>query len=76
MLSFAIFIYEEIVHSFFSVAGFDAGDGIRFFNIPGPILDIESTTNVNRPGIWMFRIDSDDLIFPTPGNSLLDLLKN
>lgn len=41
--------------------GFNAGDGIRFFNIPGSrtndILNLPSTSNVARDGQWMFRTD-------------------
>ncbi|KAH0623980.1 hypothetical protein JD844_007213 [Phrynosoma platyrhinos] len=42
-------------------AGFNAGDGKRYFNIPGSrtddIVDVEMTTNVGIPGRWVFRID-------------------
>nr|XP_023657699.1 sushi, nidogen and EGF-like domain-containing protein 1 isoform X2 [Paramormyrops kingsleyae] len=42
-------------------AGFNAGDGQRYFNIPGSrtsdVVDVESTTNVGYPGRWVFRID-------------------
>ncbi|XP_043926270.1 sushi, nidogen and EGF-like domain-containing protein 1 [Protopterus annectens] len=42
-------------------AGFNAGDGKRYFNIPGSrtddIVDVEETTNVGIPGRWVFRID-------------------
>ncbi|XP_042555612.1 sushi, nidogen and EGF-like domain-containing protein 1 [Dipodomys spectabilis] len=42
-------------------AGFNAGDGQRYFNIPGSrtadMADVESTTNVGVPGRWAFRID-------------------
>lgn len=42
-------------------AGFNAGDGKRYFNIPGSrtddIADVEMTTNVGIPGRWVFRID-------------------
>ncbi|XP_062902209.1 sushi, nidogen and EGF-like domain-containing protein 1 isoform X3 [Mobula hypostoma] len=41
-------------------AGFNAGDGKRYFNIPGSrtddIVDVETTTNVGLPGRWVFRI--------------------
>ncbi|XP_055502008.1 sushi, nidogen and EGF-like domain-containing protein 1 [Leucoraja erinacea] len=41
-------------------AGFNAGDGKRYFNIPGSrtddIVDVEMTTNVGIPGRWVFRI--------------------
>uniref|UniRef100_A0A8C7GN26 Sushi, nidogen and EGF-like domains 1 n=1 Tax=Oncorhynchus kisutch TaxID=8019 RepID=A0A8C7GN26_ONCKI len=43
-------------------AGFNAGDGKRYFNIPGSrtddMVDVEGTTNVGRPGRWVFRIDN------------------
>lgn len=42
-------------------AGFNAGDGKRYFNIPGSrtadIVNVEDTTNVGYPGRWVFRID-------------------
>ncbi|XP_048200335.1 sushi, nidogen and EGF-like domain-containing protein 1 isoform X4 [Perognathus longimembris pacificus] len=42
-------------------AGFNAGDGQRYFNIPGSrtvdMAHVESTTNVGVPGRWAFRID-------------------
>ncbi|KAG9341578.1 hypothetical protein JZ751_019091, partial [Albula glossodonta] len=42
-------------------AGFNAGDGRRYFNIPGSrtddVADVEGTTNVGYPGRWVFRID-------------------
>nr|XP_043900380.1 sushi, nidogen and EGF-like domain-containing protein 1 isoform X1 [Solea senegalensis] len=42
-------------------AGFNAGDGERYFNIPGSrtadVANVEGTTNVGFPGRWVFRID-------------------
>ncbi|XP_062853195.1 sushi, nidogen and EGF-like domain-containing protein 1 [Trichomycterus rosablanca] len=42
-------------------AGFNAGDGKRYFNIPGSrtddVVKVEATTNVGFPGRWVFRID-------------------
>ncbi|XP_063771838.1 sushi, nidogen and EGF-like domain-containing protein 1 isoform X8 [Pseudophryne corroboree] len=44
-------------------AGFNAGDGWRYFNIPGSRTDdiagIANTTNVGIPGRWVFRIDNN-----------------
>ena len=41
-----------------AVAGYDAGDGDNFFNIPGSgtseIINIAQTSNVNNPGMWIF----------------------
>uniref|UniRef100_A0A3P8UNW3 Sushi, nidogen and EGF-like domain-containing protein 1 n=1 Tax=Cynoglossus semilaevis TaxID=244447 RepID=A0A3P8UNW3_CYNSE len=43
-------------------AGFNAGDGKRYFNIPGSrtadVANVEGTTNVGYPGKWVFRIDN------------------
>ncbi|KAG8508280.1 Sushi, nidogen and EGF-like domain-containing protein 1 [Galemys pyrenaicus] len=42
-------------------AGFNAGDGLRYFSIPGSrtadMAEVETTTNVGVPGRWAFRID-------------------
>ncbi|XP_006746731.1 sushi, nidogen and EGF-like domain-containing protein 1, partial [Leptonychotes weddellii] len=42
-------------------AGFNAGDGRRYFSIPGSrtadMAEVETTTNVGVPGRWAFRID-------------------
>jgi len=47
-------------------AGFNAGDRIRFFNVPGSrtpeIINIASTSNVGRPGVWIFRMDEEIII--------------
>ena len=41
--------------------GFNAGDGERYFSVPGSrtasIVDVETTSNVGLAGRWMFRID-------------------
>ena len=45
--------------------GFNAGDGKRFANVTGSqtsaIVNIDSTTNVDRPGVWIFRIDEEEI---------------
>nr|XP_058948028.1 protein mesh-like [Pocillopora verrucosa] len=73
--SFAIFNYNQIVWTTGTASGgtqdglggtpaqggFNAGDGVRFFIIPGSrtnnILNLPSTSNVARGGQWMFRTD-------------------
>ena len=51
--------------------GFNAGDGVRYFSVPGSrtasIVDVETTTNVGLRGRWMFRID--DVSVEDPGSS-------
>lgn len=43
-------------------AGYNAGDGLRFFNIPGSgtheVFELPYTSNIERPGRWMYRVDS------------------
>ncbi|XP_069598806.1 alpha-tectorin-like [Ranitomeya imitator] len=42
-------------------AGFNSGDDTHYFNIPGSrtneVLKIETTSNVNYPGRWVFQVD-------------------
>ena len=46
--------------------GFNAGDGIRFFVVPESrtpeIINITTTSNVDIPGVWMFRVDQEDIM--------------
>ena len=48
--------------------GFDAGDGINFYAVPGSqtlnISDIGLDSNVGKAGQWMFRLDSTTVIIP------------
>ena len=56
------------------VAGYNAGDGIVSFMIPGSltndIIKIASTSNVLVPGKWLFRLDEDDLVLLCGDNVL------
>ena len=55
--------------------GFNAGDGVRFFSINDSqtpaIVNIETTSNVGVPGLWMFQVDQNALSTPSapPGTS-------
>lgn len=62
--------------------GFNAGDGIRYFNVPGSqtrdILNIDTTSNVGVAGLWVFRVDEEEMIPPptcTMGNGGLLIKK-
>ena len=41
--------------------GFNAGDGVRFAIVPeshtDEIINIDMTSNVDEPGMWIFRVD-------------------
>lgn len=44
-------------------AGFSSGDGLLSFSLPGSqtpqVLELSSTSNVQRPGVWVFRVDGN-----------------
>ena len=46
--------------------GFNAGDGIHFENVPGSqtseIINIASASNVGIGGVWIFRVDEEDIV--------------
>ena len=50
-----------------ALVGYNAGDGIISFSVPGSythdILNMPSTSNVRTPGMWVFRLDKDDIVF-------------
>ena len=52
-----------------AVVGFNAGDRINYVSVIGSgmpeIVDIETQTNIMRPGVFMFRTDNPH-IPPTP----------
>lgn len=70
--TYVLFIYEDIQWpSFGSLStvtiGFNAGDGTRSYTLPesfssNDILNLESTSNVGRPGTYIFRVDQDSAL--------------
>ena len=52
-----------------ALAGYNVGDGIFSYTIPlslkEDIRNITSTSNVGRPGMWVFRVDQEDLFNPS-----------
>ncbi len=46
--------------------GFNAGDGVRFTTVPGSrtneIINIEYTSNLAVPGMWVFRVDEEHIV--------------
>lgn len=66
-------IQPHIPHTFSPFqSGFNGGDIGHFFNLPGSrsndVVNIEQSTNVNIPGRWFFRVDTE-LIDPANGCS-------
>ena len=60
-----MFRYLCLIWRIFSQVGFNAGDGITSSSVPGSrtadIVDIETTSNVNVPGKWVFRTDNSHI---------------
>ena len=62
--------------------GYDAGDGIWFYNIPAAgtadILSIASTSNAGVGGVWAFRLDEEEfsLVTSTDRSKELTSLKD
>lgn len=47
--------------------GFSAGnDSFRYYTLNGSgtdeVLKLNSTSNINRPGVWIFKVDGDDVV--------------
>lgn len=63
-------------------AGYDAGDGVNFFTLPGSrtaaIVDLETTSNVSQhtPGLWSFAIRNGALPGQTSDNPLMPIIIN
>ena len=52
-----------------ALAGINAGDGVNSVVIPGSqtpeIINIDQTSNVGIPGVWMFQVGEGDSSFVT-----------
>ena len=61
--TFVMFLYEDIQWGDAgTTVGFNAGDQLQFITIPESfttegILNLESTSNVGIPGVYIFRVD-------------------
>ena len=51
-----------------AIVGYNAGDGNISYTVPGSqtadIINIASVSNVDEPGMWVFRLDQDDVVLP------------
>ncbi len=69
--SFALYLYADgLIQHFGSyvspdLVGYDYGDGSHFFNHPDSsnesVTGVVNTSNVNVPGMWIFRLDEEDI---------------
>ena len=72
--SFVFFIYIDIQWGEGGV-GFDAGDDIRSFTLPGSQTPaaraIEAGSNIDIEGVYAYRIDFENIV--SPGGEQLNL---
>ena len=60
-MTFVFFIYGDIQWGDGANIGFNAGDGIRFFMVPGAltnqVLNIDEGSNVGVTGVYIYQVD-------------------
>ena len=65
--SFVLFVYGSIQWGQASI-GFNAGDGIHFFMVPGALgpatRDMETQSNVNVSGLYIYQVDGPTVVSP------------
>ena len=60
-MTFVFFIYGDIQWGVGANVGFNAGDGVKFFMVPGALtnqtLNIDEGSNVGATGVYIYRVD-------------------
>ena len=60
-----MFLYHDIQwRTSDTTIGFNAGDGFNYYTVPDSttadgVLNLDSTSNVGIPGIYIYRVDQD-----------------
>ena len=71
--SYVTFLYVDIqwtvsTTGIRSLAGINGGDGVRSETLSGSlsenIINLETTSNVDVPGMWMCRVDASEINSP------------
>ena len=62
-----------------AIVGYNAGDGNISYTVPGSqaadIINITSVSNVDEPGVWVFRLEEDDVVLH-PCDTFQGILKS
>ena len=68
----SLFIYDDIQSGSGAQIGFNAGDGINSFSLPGVLtsqtLDMEQHSNIGVPGVFVYCLDSTLTFYQLMGN--------
>ena len=75
--SFALFLFADNLMEWIisdiegahpALVGFNSGDGVTSLTLPTSrtdhVLNITTSSNIQSPGIWLFRTDSSDIKMP------------
>ena len=59
-----MFLYHDIQWSRHTTIGLNAGDGVHYYTIPESltidgVLNLDTTSNVGIPGMYLYRVDQD-----------------
>ena len=69
--TFVFFIYGDIEWGDGATVGFNAGDGVRSFMVPGVLTNqstsVQNGSNVDTIGLYMYRVDQCEILGPTDG---------
>ena len=70
-MTFVFFIYHDIQWGDGANIGFTAGDGTRYFMVPGAltnqVLNIDEGSNVGVTGVYIYRVDLCSVLGPNNG---------
>ena len=64
--TYVMYLYGEIEETRAPAIGFNAGDTERGYNLPksaygGSPTNLSASSNVGRPGTFVFRVDQNDI---------------
>ena len=60
-----LFLYGDIHSDFTSISiGFNSDNRSRYYNMESSTMDLKTLTNIGQPGIFAFRVDQENIIFP------------
>jgi len=74
--SFVFFLYSNVEWGTANI-GFNAGDNMRSFMVPGALTfqsrNIENGSNVDVPGLYIYRVDLNSVFDPSGERFEFDL---
>ena len=72
--TFVFFIYGDIEWGNDANIGFDAGDSVRSFMLPGALtnqsMNVEDGSNVDVTGLYIYQVDLPSVLDPNDGEML------